>query len=206
MSWALLNPYFADVVIKGTKQLNYLPRLSEIAKIWTLVMRQHGGSQELTPMLRVSSWVFERMNERRKPASLRTEERKGKCCMTLWNPSAEFIKEKHKDSRRPGRDGDYGGSAGHRVQGEFKVSGKSDCPGNCRENSEKLQVTVNQIRPAPGVKTSPALTFMACLLYTQSYAGAMHTCWLTEWKLSPPSKALIHQVFTVHLLNAKVLT
>lgn len=45
-----------------------------------------------------------------------------------------------------------GGSAGHRVQGELKVGGKSGCPGNCREYSKKLQDTVKQTRPAPAVK------------------------------------------------------
>ena len=42
--------------------------------------------------------------------------------MTLWNPLGGFTKEKHKDSRRTGRDSNYGRSTAHRVQGQFTLS------------------------------------------------------------------------------------
>lgn len=79
--------------------------------------------------------VSKRMNEFSE--MLGTEDKKGKCYMTLWNPLLRFTKEKHKDSRRSGRE-EAMGSTAHRVQEEFKASEKSGHPINSREGMKEL--------------------------------------------------------------------
>lgn len=57
--------------------------------------------------------------------------------MTLGNPSAEFLKEKHRGSRRPGRDGDDGGigrpQSSGRVESGWKVRLSRELPGILEE-------------------------------------------------------------------------